>query len=501
MKKLKKMVAVLLTVVMAMAMGVTVFAADAKGNLTVNVKSGEGVPTQTLKGQTIRLYKLFDLTVSATDGNTAHYGYTVNDKYKTALQTALKLGSSATEDDYYTAVRNLGSDNSTGVQNFANTFTNTLLNNKNTSADQEYKVTTDVASYKFTGLDYGYYLVYQTGTKAIQSSLVTIAKADTNINLKSEAPSITKTANVESVKIGQTVTYTITGTIPDPTGYTGYIYKIHDKLTDGLDFVADSAKVKIDNGNEQNVAMTTEDGNNRHIVMDLSSYVTDENKGKTFTLTYQATVNENAVVQTNNQATLEYSNAPSNTSETTTTPPSEVPTPTYPLNIKKIATDAPRDALAGAHFILYSDKNMTEQNIVKVVGSNGSYTVAKSEDTDAISEFVSTGTLTNGYNLHVNGLAAGTYYLKETKAPDGYNKIANAITIKIENSKEKTDINKWVLTSNGQEATDHIVTVENSTGTILPSTGGTGTIIFSIVAGVLILGVAASFIKDRKKAA
>ena len=66
-----------------------------------------------------------------------------------------------------------------------------------------------VESHKFEGLGYGYYLVYQTGTKEIQSSLVSVDKPEATVNLKGEAPSIAKTANTETVEIGQVVTYTI----------------------------------------------------------------------------------------------------------------------------------------------------------------------------------------------------------------------------------------------------------------------------------------------------
>lgn len=102
-------------------------------------------------------------------------------------------------------------------------------------------------------------------------------------------------------------------------------------------------------------------------------------------------------------------------------------------------------------------------------------------------------------NLYLNGLEAGTYYLVETEAPDGYNKVSGTIEVIITKS-ATTNVSEWTLTGN-DGANGQVLTVKNSTGTILPSTGGTGTIIFSIVAGVLILGVAASFIKDRRKEA
>ena len=77
-------------------------------------------------------------------------------------------------------------------------------------------------------------------------------------------------------------------------------------------------------------------------------------------------------------------------------------------------------------------------------------------------------------NLQLNGLEAGTYYLVETKAPDGYNKVSGPIKVMINQSTDENEAN-WTLTAQG--ANGQVLTVKNNTGTILPSTGGTGTII------------------------
>ena len=104
-----------------------------------------------------------------------------------------------------------------------------------------------------------------------------------------------------------------------------------------------------------------------------------------------------------------------------------------------------------------------------------------------------------GYNLHLNGLAAGDYWLKETKAPDGFNKLANPIKITIAKSAD-TDVNNWTISKDGSIETDKIIDIENSTGSLLPSTGGTGVIVFAGVAILLVFGVAVSFIRDKRKA-
>ena len=501
MKSIKRIIALLLTAVMTMTMSVTAFAASPNCSLTVNVKGG-----QDLKGQTINLYKLFDVTTSNSDGKT-NYAYTVNDTYKAALATTLSIPETSKNEDFVKKVSEL---DKTGVQKFANDFTATALTEKLGATETSGKIGTSKNSYEFKNLKPGYYLVYVTGGKEIQSSLVTVDGTN-EVKLKTEAPSITKTANTDTVSIGQVVKYTVTGSVPDTTGYSEYVYKIHDTLSNGLDFVNDANGTAV-NGNTVNVTVafgkgTTDEGtapktaiidtdNSKKMSLDLSAWVkaNQENKGKEFTVTYYAKVNKNAVVTEKNSATLEYGNKPG---ETTTTTPSEAKTPTYSLDINKVKTGS-KEKLEGAKFSLYTSETDAKNgtNPIKVTGSNGNYVVDPESTT---TEFESVKSIDGkGYNLRVNGLAEGTYYLVETKAPDGFNKLTAPIVIKITKSTDK-DVNKWTISKDGTEETDKIIDVENSTGSILPSTGGMGTIAFTVVAALLVLGVAVSFIRDRKK--
>lgn len=501
MKSIKRIIALLLTAVMTMTMSVTAFAADSGCSLTVNVKGG-----QDLKGQTINLYKLFDVTTSQSDGKT-NYAYTVNDTYKVALATTLSITESSKNEEFVKKVSGL---DSTAVQKFANDFTATALTEKLGATETSGKIGTSKNSYEFKNLKPGYYLVYVTGGKEIQSSLVTLDGTN-EVKLKTEAPSITKTANTDTVSIGQVVKYTVTGSVPDTTGYSEYVYKIHDTLSNGLDFVNDANGTAV-NGNTVNVTVafgkgTTDEGtapktatidtdNSKKMSLDLSAWVkaNQENKGKEFTVTYYAKVNKNAVVTEKNSATLEYGNKPG---ETTTTTPSEAKTPTYSLDINKVKTGS-KEKLEGAKFSLYTSETDAKNgtNPIKVTGSNGNYVVDPESTT---TEFESVKSIDGkGYNLRVNGLAEGTYYLVETKAPDGFNKLTAPIVIKITKSTD-TDVNKWTISKDGTVETDKIIDVENSTGSLLPSTGGMGTIAFTVVAALLVLGVAVSFIRDRKR--
>lgn len=506
MKSIKRIIALLLTAVMTMTMSVTAFAAGTGNSLTVNVKDG-----QDLKGQTINLYKLFDLTTSES-GETKNYAYTVNTAtgYKEALNSALGH-SYTTDEEYAEAVLDLGKDNSAEVQKFANDFTAYALKNGTTvkATETSGKITGEnTTSYNFNELAKGYYLVYVTGGKEIQSSLVTV-DGEKEVSLKTEAPSITKKADEDTVSIGQVVTYTVTGSVPDTTGYDQYQYIIHDELSTGLDFVNDANGTALGEGaTTVNVTVafkgtgvtyastapttaTLDTTNNKKMSLDLSAWVRNNqtNKGKEFTVTYYAKVNKDAVVTEKNKAQLEYGNKPG---ETTTTTPSEAKTPTYPLDINKIKKGS-EEKLAGAKFKLYKDSAENESNVIKVTGSEGKYVVDPTSNT---TEFESVDSIDDkGYNLHVNGLDAGTYYLVETKAPAGYNKLTDPIKVTI----TKTGDTEWTISKGEKVETDKIIDVENSTGSLLPSTGGMGTIAFTVVAALLVLGVAVSFIRDRKR--
>lgn len=519
MKRIKKLAAAMLTAIMMMTMTVIAYAAG-DCTLTVNVKTGEGVPTQTLKDQTINLYKLFDVTESestTTSGTQKNYAYTVNTAagYKDALASLLggTITSTSKDEEFAKAVLGLGKDNGTEVQNFANKFTTYALKNSLGATATSNKITGEnTTSYTFNNLDAGYYLVYVTGGKEIQSSLVTVDKNTNTVNLKTEAPSITKKANTETVEIGQVVQYTVTGSIPDTTEYSEYVYKIHDELSTGLDFVNDENGTALEAGaTTVNVKVaftdagvtavgtapttaTLDTGNNRKMSLDLSTWVRDNqaNKGKEFTVTYYAKVNKGAVVTEKNKAQLEYGNKPG---ETTTTTPSEAKTPTYPLDILKKKSGS-KEKLAGAKFELYKNEADAKAgtNAIKVSGSNGNY-VVDSNSKNTVFESVAS---IDGqeYNLHLNGLAAGDYWLKETEAPAGFNKLTDPVKITI----TKTGDTEWTVKKNDAKEEDKIINIENSTGSLLPSTGGTGVIVFAGVAILLVFGVAVSFIRDKRKA-
>ena len=509
MKRMKRIMALMLAAIMMMALSVTAFAAERAHKLTVNANGG-----QDLKGQTINLYKLFDVTESKS-GETTNYAYTVNNTYKATLASVLKIGETAKDEEYAAAVLAL-KDTEGAVQKFANDFTAEALTKKLSATANSGKITEEnKTSYTFENLAAGYYLVYVTGGKEIQSSLVTVDETTTTVNLKTEAPSITKTADKETAEIGQVVKYTVTGAIPDTTGYEQYQYIIHDELSKGLDFVNDAKGTALEEGattvtvavafgeeiadaSKAPTTATLDSTNKKKMSLDLSEWVraNQTNKGKAFTVTYYAKVNKDAVVTEKNNAQLEYGNNPK---ETTKTTPSEAKTPTYPLDILKKEKTSEKE-LAGAKFSLYTTEADAKAgtNAITVSGSDGKYVV---DPTSKNTVFESVASIEGeNYNLHVNGLKAGDYWLVETEAPAGYNKLTAPIKVTIKKSAD-ADVNNWTISKDGVDEKDKIIDIENSTGSLLPSTGGRGAIAFAVIAALLVFGVAVSFIRDKRKEA
>ena len=516
MKKLKKLAALVLAAAMVLAMGMTSFAAGPqKGQLTVNVVNGETNKGQNFKDKTIYIFKLFDLTTSGS-APSVNYDYTINNTYKDAIKEA--LGQSATEyteDQILDALSKLTTSSNPTIQKFANDFTKKIVTTDGFTGtpDTDYftsgKISGEDTTYTFNSCDYGYYLVYLPDAVAVQSSLVTVNGNNSVVNIKSEIPTVEKEADVDSAQIGQVVKFTVTTKVPDTSAYTNYVFKVNDTLSDGLTFVQDANGTPLAENNLPVKVTIGTDGTEVSmdatlyvylLTLDLSDEVTDAQAkiGQDITITYYAKLNSNAVItNSKNEVEIVYSNKPG-TDQTGTTIPDIEKVPTFPIQIHKYETGKDREYLAGAKFELYPDnKGLPGDTAIKVTGSNGKYTVAEDQSDTATTEMetVATSIDSAGYNLYVNGLKAGTYWLVETDAPEGFNKVKDPIKVVITLDGEED----YKLTVGDKEQQDKIAEVENKKGSMLPETGGIGTVLFTGIAVVLILGVGASFVVSRKR--
>ena len=544
MKKLvSKFMAVLMAMTMILSMSMTAFAAEApKGTLTVN---------NTVAGKTLDLYQIFTATK-----NGDNVAYTLNSAYEGFFQNkitgASKLTGEALSEKAYAYVKEqVGDDGSKGAT-FAKDILGWILSasGETKTAVESTHSTADTADTKtvIDNLVYGYYVVYPLGatdtstapgneTVKSVTSLVNVTDTTVTINMKSNYPTVVKKVNdknADDVNIGDTVTYTLTSKVPDMTGYTSYVFNFKDTLAKGLTF-GSITSVKIGDVTinadtdgtkaENTYTLTTknnEDGTTE-IKIEMNKFLaSNANKaGQEIKVTYTATLNKDAVTgfdPNTNKATVEYSNKPG-TDEKGESEPSKVDVHTFDFTIfKYYLKDETQTALANAEFELYKANTAgnaadTDAKINIVDEGKGVYRQATADEAK-VTGFTSAKIVSDDDGkVLVKGLEAGTYYLRETKAPEGYNKLLSDIKVEIKPVYDKTtgkltsysvDYTYNGKTTNGAAITNKTdspeVAVENKTGAQLPSTGSKGALMVTLAGIVLFGALTASKAFGKKKA-
>ena len=486
MKKLKKLFAAMVAMVMAFAMGVTVYAAD------ITITNGAA-------GSEYAAYRL----LNATDGGEGKFAYTLNDKYAAALKEV----TGKTEDkDVINYISGLDAD---GIRAFAD-----AVFAKIKTLEPETKTSDD----KFSGVDQGYYLIAETktGDEGDTYSLVMLDTAGNDsvtVTTKEDRPELEKkvkekndSTGAESdwqdaadYDIGDNVPFQLTGTVDAKYDkYGSYYYAFHDTMSDGLTFNADSVTVTVDG-----TAVTTgyevvtedlDDGCTFEVRFADLKNIKAVKAGSKVVVNYTAKLNENAVIGeggNTNVSKLEYSNNPYGDG-TGVTPEDKVIVFTYNLIANKV--DGNNAPLEGAGFTLY-----------KLDSTTGDYVAVGNE-------------ITGVTTFYFKGVDAGRYKLVETTVPAGYNK-ADDLVFSVEATYDTTSDNPELKTLVVKDASGKVVSegteaiftatlrtgavstdVQNLSGTELPATGGIGTKIFYAV-GAIIMIVAAVLLITRKRTA
>ena len=470
MKHARKLTSLLLALVMVFALAVTVAAEEGTGTTT---PKGSITVDNPIEGQSYTAYKIFDVVY---DEAKEHYSYTID-------------GGS----DWYTTV----SDYATGLTltqvEGTNTYVVTTTSDFSPAAfadalskavDGKIGRTLAVADGKATAtdLDLGYYFV--TSTTGALCNLTT-TNPNANIHDKNDMP-FKKEVDKTNVDVGQTVTFKITGKVPDYTGFNTYTYLITDTMTNGLTFNRDSLTVKVGEATVTNDCTIAYDAETAPQTFTVSIPVLEKKYdfGAEIVVTYTATVNKDAIaIISSNKAKLTYSNDPT-TDEVTDSQTEEQKVYTSKIVIDKFETGKRETVkLPGAEFVLYK----------KVPGASGEVTkYYKQDDTTKAVTWVNTiaeaTTVTTGDDgaAFFEGLADGTYYLVETKAPAGYNQLTEAKDV--------------TVTGSITAATRLSVTAEvaNNTGTLLPSTGGMGTTVFYVLGAVLVVGAGVLLVTKKR---
>lgn len=589
-KRLSVLLASAFTAILALVMAVPAYAATGDNTITINsetsghtfeayqvfageyaevdevatlsnVKWGDGVDAEKIvDGKTL----LQALQADATIGS-----YFMDDK--TAADVADTLATAKVGDSQTKAFE----DNAANIDAFANVVSGYLSSTHTDSGDP---TGTDPYVYTISNVGDGYYFIKDknnslpAGQANAYTKFMLQVVADVIVNAKADVPTIDKTTGEpnqtttidltgNNASIGDAVPFKITSKVPNMDGYNNYFFIVHDTLSEGLSFNADSLVVKVGEKTlardasadgsgvgDYYVKDSTTDAGETELQIVFKNFV-NYTAGQNVEITYTATVTKDAVIGINgnlNEAYLEYSNNPNVDSDgdypddddvTGETP--KVTTKTFVTGIELHKVDETGKSLEGAQFTISGEKI----NQVLMTGNvftqsengtyyklkDGSYTTTepnaqtedeyesttikyvmeeKTELVTSTEHVVSTAQVGSDGKLVFDGLAAGDYVITEVKSPDGYNLLEEPIEVTIECtiSEPVSEDSTCTWTAKDTTTNDGItvengvvkITVQNERGSLLPSTGGMGTTMFYVVGGVLVAGAAVAYVVKRR---
>ncbi len=472
MKLIKKIAAIMFAFMMVVSMSCNVKAEDTEG--VYGQKDGSITITGALQGQTYTIYEMLKLeSFSGTN-----YSYKIADGWENFFREGAEGAAYMKKDENGYMSFIAGKDGAPDRREFAQKALvyakkTTGINTKSESTKENETTVT------FNGLNLGYYLVGST-TGALCGLDTTNKHVD--IEEKNGVPSVDKKivqndTDVESnfANIGETINFKTT--ITAQKGAQSYV--LHDTMEKGFTFNKD-VKVKV-SGQTNYLNSTTDyevvENAEDKCTFDIKfkeEFLKTINDTTKIEVTYSAILNGDAEIHDNNDNTTHLTYGENNNTTTRTTH-----TVTYQISVLKYTGDT-NNTLANAKFSLYDAE--TNGNIYKLVQKTDTtnYRLAMTGE-DGITEI----TTNNTGKFSIQGLKPGTYWLEETAAPKGYNKLAKRIKVVINDDgtlivdKKDRDENNSLINQ---------VNVENKTGTVLPSTGGAGTTMIYLIGAVLVLG-------------
>ena len=540
MKKSKILSIVMAVLMMAALITVPALAAD-DGVITINAPSGGG---WTLEDQRFDAYRIFTVTLVGA----GEYAYTLDSAF-TAFQTSFGKGDLAT----YIAGITSGSDEMNELAAALWEYIDTTpVASKGFVVGEE-----DDTTVLIENLPYGYYLVYGSAIHVGDSpaiiaacSLTTTEPAAT-VNLKLDAPTLTKTVwhheaagaddkydpnddgwqKWTDINELDQVNFKVSVNVPEITGYDKYWLVVHDTLnyvlwnsgigsgdyfvyrngvllTEDDDYTVDAASFsygtldpKYDAESNYNIGT--------YITFTFDPYLFIGNSGDVIDIIYSTTRSDLDTKGAPNKAYLEYSSNPYATGDgdlehpgdkgdTTDGPPDEAWTYTFKFQVYKHTGDkaASLDTpLPGAKFQLYRVEG-DSSSAVNFAGDSGFFRVVPDSMTVHHGGETITKTLVSSASgmIYIGGIDAGTYWLTEIEAPDGYNELEDPIKVVITHTDGAGTftVDADALKNIGQ------INVRNNAGQKFPGTGGIGRVIF-IVVGIVLMSSAIVAYVTRKK--
>ena len=437
-----------------------------KGSITID---------GTVSGETYTIYRMFKLDSYNAESNT--YSYTVESAWEGFFKTGAGGNYITLDGQNHPTWTAADENDSTTVAAFAKAALAWAADKKISGT----KETATGGTVTFSNLDLGYYLV--------DSSLgalcgLNTTNPDATIKEKNEKPEIKKEVQTSAgdwssennAKIGDTVEYKVEIKVADGAQK----YTVTDTMSKGLTFNNSSLKVTANDAVTTDYTLTST--TNGFTLVLPETYVSTLTKGTTIIVTYNATLNKDAVIDgdgNTNEVKLSYGNQQN-------TVPSKVTTKSYQFDLVKV-DGTTNKLLDGAEFKLYTAKDGGEP--IKFVAVEGGYRVANGDETGAVDTIKVNG------KVHISGLDKVNYWLDETHAPAGYNKLTERQEVKLSEGSQNATLETGAITwaeGNGG------VVVKNNAGTVLPSTGGMGTTLFYVIGGGLMVAAVVLLVTKKR---
>ena len=500
MKYMKKLMTLLAVLTLALAMAVPAFAETTTTTYTITINNGTG---------TYAAYQIFKGDLYNNTLSNIEWGDNVTTAGQEALGNAAEKAKTLTGE--------------TEAKAFAVEVAKYLTDHPAGRGTDSIEVSSP-----------GYYLIKNAtvGEGEVFTDYILQVVKDVEVNPKSGKPTLDKQIRhndngewgvVGDNQIGDTVEFRTITTVPIVSGYTEYTYVIHDEMSAGLTSNVhsnDDVTIKVNDEDAKKldkiyytVTVDPKNANKFTVTVDVLNAIKDGKmvEGNTLYTYYTGILNENAKVyndgKQDNKAYLEYSNNPHDNKTTNKTPEKVVYDWTFKMEINKIdgESNAP---LSDAKFVLSKNGSCslgtigddgTPSNTTDLINlienSDGSYTVAPAGYNGPVVKVMTAGKIT------IKGLDDATeYYLYETKAPAGYNRLTDAVKFKITATYNDTGDSYTNVTAavNDVDQSSVSVQVANNKGSTLPSTGGIGTTLFYVIGGVL-MAVAAVLLVTKKR--
>ena len=510
---MKKIISILTIVLLAIiAVCPLSFAAN---NLTLTV-------TGDVAGRTLSVYKLFNLTVE--DNDNYHYswdglaseGFFTSKGYANIYQVLEELRNYENDS---TSLTNLALEYYNFCTDPANSET---LANKTSRIDVK-TVGEDERYVEFTGLDEGYYLVYDetenpnnTTSKARSAAILSSLIQSEEVKIKTDDIHIEKETDVTTANIGENVNFTITTEVPRMIGYDKYEFNVEDAMSKGLDFNDD---IEITIGGQiytnATISKITNANGTTSLEIKFNDFISQkDNAGAEIKITYSAKLNSEAAIEKDNtnQVKLIYSNDPKADGKGESTP-DIVHVYSFTFDITK--KNSKDETLNGAKFILKlsNGKYATFDENGKLTGE-----VENKEDATVLTSSgkkEKDGAEVDAGKIQISGLKEGTYTLIETEAPEGYNTPNFEFVFKItprfndDGILEDADFEYLPMSNSangyvtGIQTKDGVaeftIDILNAKKGLLPSTGGMGTTLFTTAGIVLMISALGVFVIKMKK--